>query len=108
MSANYVEKAAVGCAYAADRIRHDYDRDLAFFTFDDRGYLHSGVIWMQLKATDNRKKTRDGSAIVIRLQRKDLLAWIEDAYPVTFVVDDARRDSAYGHAVQNCFPQCTQ
>jgi Domain of unknown function (DUF4365) len=100
LSANHVEKVALSCGYAVDRIWHDYGLDLALFTFDERGYLESGVVWIQVKATDQLKKTLGGRAVLVRLQRKDVLAWIADAYPVILVVYDAPRDCAFWLSIQ--------
>jgi hypothetical protein len=86
-----------------DRIWHDYGLDLALFTFDERGYLESGVVWIQVKATDQLKKTLGGRAALVCLQRKDVLAWIADAYPVILVVYDAPRDCAFWLSIQGCF-----
>ncbi len=76
LSANHVEKIALGCGYAVDRVWHDYGLDLAVFTFDKRGYLESGVLWIQLKAT---------------------------VYPITLVMYDAANDRAYWLLVQSYF-----
>jgi hypothetical protein len=103
LSANHVEKIALGCGYAVDRIWHDYGLDLALFTFDQHGYLESGVVWIQVKASDRLEVTRDGRAALVRLERKDLLAWIADVYPVIVVVYDAARDTAYWLSIQNHF-----
>jgi len=65
LSANHVEKFALHCGFAVERLSQDYGLDLAVFTFDEQGYRESGVIWMQLKATDHVKTTRDGKAVLI-------------------------------------------
>ena len=103
LSANQVEKYALRCGYAVDRVWHDYGLDLAVFTFDGQGYLESGVLWMQLKATDHLKKTSDGNAVLIRVERRDVLAWIAEVYPVILVVYDGARDRAYWLWVQGYF-----
>ena len=65
LSANHVARFALQCGFAAEELRQDYGLDLAVFTFDDQGYLESGVIWMQLKATDQLKTTRDSGAVLV-------------------------------------------
>lgn len=74
-----------------------------FFTFDVQGYLESGVVWIQVKASDKLKKTRDASAVLVRVERKDLLTWMGEAYPVILVVYDAARDCAHWLAIQSYF-----
>jgi hypothetical protein len=81
LSANNVEKFALQCGFAVDRVWHDYGLDLALFTFDESGFLESGVVWIQLKASDRPRKSRDGKSILLRADRRDLLAWIADLYP---------------------------
>jgi Domain of unknown function (DUF4365) len=103
LSANHIEKIALACGYALDRIWHDYGLDLALYTFDDRGFLESGVVWIQAKATDRPRQTRDRNVLLVRLQRRDILTWIADAYPVILVLYNARVDRAYWLSVQRYF-----
>jgi hypothetical protein len=103
LSANHVARFALQCGFAAEELRQDYGLDLAVFTFDDQGYLESGVIWMQLKATDQLKTTRDSGAVLVRLDRRDILAWIAERYPVILVVYDAKQDCAYWLSIHSYF-----
>lgn len=101
LSVNHVEKVALTCSFAVDRVWHDYGLDLALYTFDERGFLESGVVWIQVKASDKLKKTRDKTVVPVRLQRRDILAWIADAYPVILVVYDAAAAGAYWLSIQH-------
>ena len=103
LSANHVEKFALKCGFAVDRLWQDYGLDLAVFTFDSAGFLESGVVWMQLKASDNVKSTPDGMAILVRLERRDILAWIAEKYPVILVLYDAANDCAYWLSIHRYF-----
>ncbi len=103
LSANHVEKVALLCGYAVERVRQDYGLDLAIFTFDEHGFRESGVVWMQLKATDHLKPSRTAKAVLVRLERKDVLAWIAEAYPVILVLYDATGDRAYWLSIQKYF-----
>jgi Domain of unknown function (DUF4365) len=95
LSANHVERFVLQCGFAVDRVRQDYGLDLAVFTFDDQGFLESGVLWMQLKATDHARTTPDGKTVIVRLDRRDVLAWIAELYPVILVLYDAATERAY-------------
>lgn len=95
LSVNHVERFVLQCGFAVDRLRQDYGLDLAVFTFDDEGFLESGVLWMQVKATDRARRTRGGNAVLVRLDRRDILAWIAELYPVILVIYDAANDRAY-------------
>jgi Domain of unknown function (DUF4365) len=101
LSVNHVERFALRCGFAVHRISPDYGLDLAVFTFDEQGFLESGQIWMQLKASDNLKRSRDGKTVSIRIDRRDILAWIGEAYPVILVLYDATRDVAYYLSVKD-------
>jgi hypothetical protein len=103
LSANHVERVALTCGFALDRVWHDYGLDLALYTFDGHGYLESGVVWIQVKASDKPRKTPDRSALLVRLERRDIVAWLADAYPVILVVYDAQTDRAYWLSVQRYF-----
>lgn len=95
LSVNHVERFALRCGFAVRRIVPDYGLDLEVITFDERGYREDGQVWMQVKATDNVKKSRDGKTASIRIERRDVLAWIKEAYPAIFVLYDAAGDLAY-------------
>jgi hypothetical protein len=101
LSANHVEKFALHCGFAVVRLSQDYGLDLAIFTFDEDGFLEGGILWMQLKATDYLRKTRDGSAVLIRLDRRDVLAWIAEANPIILVLYDAVHGCAYWLWIQD-------
>lgn len=103
LSVNHVEKYALQCGFAVQRISQDYGLDLAIFTFDSEGYLERGAVWVQLKATDHLKTTRDGKNVLVRIERRDLLAWIADGNPVFLVLYDAAADRAYWLSIQTAF-----
>ena len=58
---------------------------------------------MQLKATDHLKRTPDGGAVVCRLERRNVLKWLGETYPVFLIVYDAQQDVAYWLYVQAHF-----
>jgi hypothetical protein len=103
LSANHVERIALNSGFAVEKLRQDYGLDLAVFTFTEQGFLESGVIWIQLKASDHVEWTRDKTAIVFRIDRRDVLAWIAERYPVILVAYDAKRDRAFWLAIQEYF-----
>jgi hypothetical protein len=103
LSANHVEKYALQCGFAVERVWQDYGLDLAVFTFDERGCLESGIIWFQLKATDHVAKSSDGMKVRLRLEKRDLLAWIGEVYPVILVVYDAVAEIGYWVSIQSYF-----
>jgi hypothetical protein len=103
LSVNYVERFALRCGFAVQRLSPDYGLDLAIFTFDESGFLENGVVWMQLKATDHVKESRDGKNVLVRIERRDILAWLGQVNPVVLVVFDAVRELAYHLTIQDYF-----
>lgn len=95
LSVNHVERHALRCGYAVQRLYPDYGLDLQIITFDERGIYEEGVLWIQLKATDHVQTSRDGKAVLVRVERRDILSWMKELYPVILVVYDAPRDLAY-------------
>lgn len=103
LSVNHVERFALRCGFAVQRLWPDYGLDLAVITFNQRGFLESGQIWIQLKATDHPKRSRNGETISVRIERRDILTWIREAYPVMLVVFDAGREVAYHVSIKDYF-----
>jgi hypothetical protein len=102
-SANHVEKVALQCGYAVERLTKDHGMDLAIFTLDEKGYRENGVIWVQLKASDHVKTTSNGKAVVVRLDRRDVVAWIGEIIPVILVLHDGSHDRAWWLSIQSHF-----
>ena len=86
-------------AYAVDRT-HDFGLDLAVGTFDQQGFLESGVVWFRMKATDHLKTSKDGKAVLATVDRRDVLAWIEEANPIILVIYGTATDCAYWLVIQ--------
>lgn len=103
LSANYVEKQALLCAFAAERGRLDYGIDLMVQTFNRRGEVENGWLPFQLKGTDRIKVIDGGRAVTCRVERADLYHWLEDLTPVVLALYDAKADTAYWLYVQEYF-----
>jgi hypothetical protein len=105
MGVNHVERQALKCGYAVERVTHDYGIDLFLFTYDDNGETEAGWIPLQVKATDAVRTSRDGRFVSIRVDRADLRSWIIEAYPVILIVYDAKRNRAYWLYIQEHFAE---
>jgi hypothetical protein len=103
LSANHVERHALGCGFSVERVEHDYGIDLILFTYDKQGECEPGNVFLQLKATDRLKLIASGERLAQRLDRADLLAWLEETMPVILVVYDGKADVAYWLYVQAHF-----
>jgi hypothetical protein len=100
LSVNHVERFALKCGYAVERVRHDYGLDLMVFTYTKSGEVENGHFWLQLKATDLLRLRKDRQALIVRLERAHVLYWLKEAVPVFLVVYDALKESAYWLYVQ--------
>jgi hypothetical protein len=49
------------------------------------------------------KTSRDGKSALVRIERRDVLSWMSELYPVILVVYDAARDLAYYLVVPDYF-----
>lgn len=100
LAVNHVERFVLRCGHTMERIRYDYGLDATVKTYNSRGEVESGVIWMQIKATDKLQRLKDQPAVSVRVLRKDLLSWIRELHPVVLVIYDANADRAYWLHVQ--------
>ena len=103
LSANHVERFALLCGFASERVRYDYGIDLEIFTFNERGEIEEGKILLQLKASARLPIRRGQTSFPIRIERRDLVLWLAQPMPVILVAYDARRQRAYWLYVQSHF-----
>ena len=76
LSVHHVEGPILRVGFTAQRIVHDYGLDLVMTTYNAHGEPEEDYVWFQLKATDHLKRTADGSAIICRIERVDLIGWL--------------------------------
>jgi hypothetical protein len=103
LSANYVEKQALLCSFAMERVRLDYGIDLMVQTFNRGGEVENGWIPFQMKGTDRIKVVASGQAVSCRIERADLRHWLNETQPVILALYDARADVAYWLFVRGYF-----
>jgi hypothetical protein len=103
LSANYVEKQALLCSFAAERVRLDYGIDMLVQTFNRRGEVENGWILFQLKGTDRIKVVDGRTALTCRIERADLRHWLNETLPVILGLYDARSDLAYWLFIKGYF-----
>jgi hypothetical protein len=97
---NHIERRVLRCGYTMHRIVHDYGLDATIRTFSGDGVLENGAIWVQLKATDAVRRLKQSPTFAVRIQRRDVLSWLGELYPVILVLYDATRDQAHWLHVQ--------
>lgn len=100
LAVNHVERHVLLAGFTIHRMTNDYGLDEIIRTFNRRGEVEKGLIWLQIKATDHIQVVRERDALAVRVERRDLVHWITEQYPVILVLYDARRDRAYWLHVQ--------
>lgn len=103
LSFNHIERHVLLGGHTLQRIVHDYGLDAMLVTFNRRGEVENGLVWMQIKATDNPQQIKGQGRLAVRVERKHLLFWIGELFPVILVVYDATRDRAHWLHVQEEF-----
>jgi len=100
---NYVEKQALLGRCTMQRITFDYGLDAEIRTFTKSGETERGVIYVQIKSTDNIKKLRGSNDFTFDLSKKDLEFWLSEVLPVILVLFDAKKDTGYYINLQDYF-----
>jgi len=100
---NYVERQVLLFGCSVQRIYSDYGYDLIMSSFNANGEIEAGIVFFQVKATDNLQLLGDGKTVSWVVSRRDLLLWVSEAFPVILVVYDGRRDRAFWLHVQAYF-----
>ena len=103
LSGNHIERFALRCGWTVQRTTHDYGIDLTMKTYDSAGEPEHGIVSFQMKATDNARWRKNGKAVAVRLEWRDIQAWRGEPMPVILVLYDAADDKAYWLHVQSYF-----
>jgi hypothetical protein len=100
-SAHYVEGFILDEGHTAQRLERDYGYDLVLFTYDERGYVEPGLVFLQLKAAEELQAV--GSDYVFDLDVRDYNLWMLEEMPVILILFDATRRRATWLSVQHYF-----
>jgi hypothetical protein len=103
LSANHVERYILRCGFSAERVQHDYGIDLVLFTYDSKGEIEPGQVYIQLKATDHLTVLQDQQTVAFAVKRSDLALWLDEPMPYILILYDAQTDVAYWLYVQAYF-----
>jgi hypothetical protein len=80
---NHVEQFIAAEGYTAQRVEKDYGYDLILFTYDHRGYVEPGLVFLQLKASETL--VWSGGHCTFDLDMRDVNLWRQESYPVFLV-----------------------
>lgn len=103
MSANHVERIVLQRAHSVERVTTDYGYDLVLSTYDAKGHIENGQVYLQLKASDAVRWTASGRELTFTLDVRDLRLWINEPMPAVLVVYDVPHDRAYWLYIQAHF-----
>ncbi len=102
-SVNYVERFIVDEGHVAQRQESDYGYDLVLGTFDERGYVEPGVVYLQVKASETLVPLRE--VFVFDLDIRDYNLWMAERMPTVLILFDASRRRAFWSHVQHYFQE---
>lgn len=101
LSVHHVEGFVIQEGHTVQRIDGDYGYDLFVTTFDERGYVERGVVFVQVKAAESHQTV--GTDWAFDLDVRDYNLWIREEMPVILVLFDAAKQRAVWLAVQQYF-----
>jgi hypothetical protein len=103
MSFHHLGHFVARCGFTFEATRADYGYDGSIFTFDANGEIENSYMFVQLKATDRIRLSKDGRYARFSIARADVDLWQDEIFPVYLVVYDAQRDKAYWVYLQKYF-----
>jgi len=95
LSFYYVAYRVAKCGFAIESTETDYGYDATVYTYNKRGEVENGNIWLQLKATDRIEKYKNKSSLTFQIDRKDLNLWSGEPFPVYLILFDVASKTAY-------------
>ncbi|PSW49608.1 DUF4365 domain-containing protein [Photobacterium leiognathi] len=99
LSTNHLERYLFEAGHSVERFECDYGYDVSVYTHNCNGEYENGVIYFQLKATDNLRLTKDSPVFDMDIRDIDLYAY--EIMPVVIVLYDASRSIAYWEFIHN-------
>lgn len=100
LSENHVERQVLLRGHILRRPERDYGVDVTIFHFSSDGEIENGEVRFQLKAAENLKVVKEGTAVTFPIKTGDLHYWSLEIYPFILVVFDATREKAFWLNVQ--------
>jgi Domain of unknown function (DUF4365) len=93
---NHVERQILYAGFTVQRYTHnDYGYDGLFHTFNEQGEYQNGIVFFQLKSTDNIQFLEKKKAMAFDLSRRDLELWLADTITMLLILYDAQKELAY-------------
>lgn len=93
---NHVERQILYAGFTVHRYtNNDYGYDGLFHTFNEQGEYQNGIVFFQLKSTDNIQFLEKKKAFVFDLSHRDLELWLADTMTMLLILYDAQKELAY-------------
>jgi Domain of unknown function (DUF4365) len=93
---NHIERQVLYAGYTFYRYTNsDYGYDASMTTFNENGEIENLQMNIQLKSTDNIKRTSDKQFFVFDISKRDLELWCNSDIPVVLLLYDAQKEVAY-------------
>src|SRR5437879_1546922 len=75
LSVHHVEGFILAEGHTVQRFGPDYGYDLLMFTYDERGYVEPGFVFLQLKAAETLTAGRSGYVYDLDIRDYNLWTW---------------------------------
>jgi Domain of unknown function (DUF4365) len=103
LSANSIERVFLEKGHTVLKTEQDYGIDLVVFTYDKLGFVETGSIYIQLKATGAPALSADETFYSFSISTRDDNAWTIEPMPVFLILYGATGNKAYWQYVQGYF-----
>jgi len=100
-SVNHVMGLVFDAGFTVETKTRDYGYDLEMKTYDEEGFIEPGLVYFQIKASDNPKEVSD--AYVYDLDIRDYNLWKTELTLIVLVLYDAIHRRAYWLDVKRYF-----
>jgi len=106
LSVNHLEYFVLKSGFTLEKFNADYGYDAELYTYEKMGEFENGLVYIQLKATDNIeiKQLRSGK-LSFSIEKQHLEIWLHELMPVILVLFDAQKERAYWLYLQLYFEQ---
>jgi hypothetical protein len=105
MSVYHLGYLIARCGFTFETIKADYGYDGIIFTYDSQGEIENSYMFVQLKATDKVKLSKDQKHVLFRISKKDMRLWQDEIASVYLVLFDAKNEKAYWVYLQKYFEE---
>ena len=92
LGVHHVEGFILEEGHTAQRFGSDYGYDLAMYTFDESGFVETGSVYFQVKASESLSTVE--ANFCFDLDVRDYNLWTEEDLPVILILFDVARNEA--------------